>query len=73
MQRLCIGLIGDSNLRQYGFLEEETARACLGAKEVQIIEATVFTSFQNAFNELGNVNCLVISALMNHIADLERR
>lgn len=73
MERIKVCLIGDSNLCQYAFPEKETARAFLGAKEVHIVRATVFTAFRTAFNEVGDANCVVISALLNHVSDLERK
>lgn len=66
-------LIGDSNLCQYAFAEKEPARAFLGVKEVHIIRATVMAAFRSSFNEIGDSNCVVISALLNHVADLERK
>lgn len=73
MDTLRICLIGDSNLCQYAFPDKEAARAYLGVKEVYIIRTTVFGAFRASFNEIGNANCVVISALLNHVSDLERK
>lgn len=73
MDKVKLCLIGDSNLCQYAFPEKETTRAFLGVKEVHIVRTTVFTAFRNSFNEIADANCVVISALLNHVSDLERR
>lgn len=72
IEKAKICLLGDSNLCQHAFPETETARKFLGAAEVQIMRATVLGAYRAAFEEVNQCNVLVVSALLNHVADLEK-
>lgn len=72
IERASIILIGDSNLCQYAFPECEMARKFLGAAEVISYRATVLGAYRAAFKEISSCHVLVVSALLNHVADLEK-
>lgn len=68
--RMKITILADSNLAQHVFKDEANAGKILQA-QVKIIRASTITSFTDFLADLEDTNVLLISTLLNQVAQLD--
>ncbi|MBF0209109.1 MAG: hypothetical protein HQK53_19800 [Oligoflexia bacterium] len=64
-------LIGDSNLCHHAFRDENRAKVQLNVSEVEILRLTSRAAHSTAFGDAARFDTVLISSVLNHVADLE--